>query len=139
MLNYKLFYEGNEGYFWYNFLFQICPSSPVQVNYTVTEHEGIKQWLKNFVSAKRLSGFICFDFIVDKNTKEAYCIECNPRLHSAIVSFNTNSQVSLIILRWKLRRKPFVSFVEAVLSSKLGISKSRIRYFLFWKIAVLRS
>ena len=75
------------------FFLQIFPSSPIQINYSVTDHPGIRQWLKQFVSAKRLTGLVSFDFIVDKNTDEAFCIECNPRLHSAIVSFNSKSQV----------------------------------------------
>ena len=59
------------------------------------DHEGIQEWVTTFVKAKNLSGFVCFDFLVDKNNN-VYCIECNPRLHSAIVSFESQSKVKRI-------------------------------------------
>ena len=48
--------------------------------------------MTTFVKATNLSGLVCFDFLVDNNDN-AYCIECNPRLHSAIVSFESQTKV----------------------------------------------
>ena len=56
------------------------------------EHKGIQDWVTTFVKATNLSGLVCFDFLVDNNDN-AYCIECNPRLHSAIVSFESQTKV----------------------------------------------
>ena len=71
---------------------QVCPSSPIQTNYVSVEHKGIQDWVTTFVKATNLSGLVCFDFLVD-NDDNAYCIECNPRLHSAIVSFESQTKV----------------------------------------------
>ena len=71
---------------------QVCPSSPIQTNYVSVEHKGIQDWVTTFVKATNLSGLVCFDFLVDNNDN-AYCIECNPRLHSAIVSFESQTKV----------------------------------------------
>ena len=68
--------------------FQICPCSPMQIDYDVVQHPAIKRWVEKFCRAKQLTGCICFDFLEDEKTREVYCIECNPRLHSAIVSFD---------------------------------------------------
>ena len=57
------------------------------------EHKGIQEWVKTFVKNTNLSGLVCFDFLVDKDDN-VYCIECNPRLHSAIVSFESQTKVS---------------------------------------------
>ena len=70
----------------------MCPSSPIQTNYVSVEHKGIQDWVTTFVKATNLSGLVCFDFLVDNNDN-AYCIECNPRLHSAIVSFESQTKV----------------------------------------------
>jgi len=75
------------------YMFQVCPSSPIQTNYVSIDHEGIQEWVTTFVKATGLSGFVCFDFLVDKNNN-VYCIECNPRLHSAVVSFESQSKMS---------------------------------------------
>ena len=74
------------------YMVQVCPSSPIQVNYVSMDHSGIKKWVEKFVKATQLSGLVCFDFIVDKND-QVFCIECNPRLHSAIVSFSQDKTV----------------------------------------------
>jgi len=75
------------------YMFQVCPSSPIQTNYVSLDHEGIEEWVTEFVKETGLSGFVCFDFLVDKDNN-VYCIECNPRLHSAIVSFDSQSKMS---------------------------------------------
>mmetsp|Transcript_22834 Transcript_22834/g.29616 ORF Transcript_22834/g.29616 Transcript_22834/m.29616 type:complete len:457 (+) Transcript_22834:118-1488(+) len=61
------------------------PSSAVQLNY---EHENIadiEKWVRKFAEETKLTGSHSFDFMLDKGT--AYPIECNPRLHSAVVNF----------------------------------------------------
>merc|ERR1712129_304315 len=75
------------------YMFQVCPSSPIQTNYVSVEHKGIQDWVTTFVKATNLSGLVCFDFLVD-NDDNAYCIECNPRLHSAIVSFESKTKMN---------------------------------------------
>lgn len=75
------------------YMFQVCPSSPIQTNYVSVEHKGILDWVTTFVKATNLSGLVCFDFLVDNNDN-AYCIECNPRLHSAIVSFESQTKMN---------------------------------------------
>lgn len=69
-------------------VFQVCPCSPMQIDYDVVQHPAIKQWVEEFCKAKQLTGCVCFDFLEDEETREVYCIECNPRLHSAIVSYD---------------------------------------------------
>jgi len=75
------------------YMHQVCHSSPIQTNYVSVDHEGIQEWVTTFIKATGLSGFVCFDFLVDKNNN-VYCIECNPRLHSAIVSFESQSKMA---------------------------------------------
>ena len=71
------------------------------------EHKGIQDWVTTFVKATNLSGLVCFDFLVDNNDN-AYCIECNPRLHSAIVSFESQTKVIVenIMYRYLLNSMP---------------------------------
>lgn len=68
--------------------FHVCPCSPVQIDYDVVKHPEIKRWVETFCKAKQLTGCICFDFLEDETTGEVYCIECNPRLHSGVVSYD---------------------------------------------------
>lgn len=68
--------------------FHTCPCSPMQIDYDVVKHPEIKKWMETFCKAKRLTGCVCFDFLEDEKTAEVYCIECNPRLHSGVVSYH---------------------------------------------------
>lgn len=68
--------------------FHVCPCSPMQIDYDVVKHPEIKKWMETFCKAKRLTGCVCFDFLEDEKTGEVYCIECNPRLHSGVVSYH---------------------------------------------------
>lgn len=76
------------------FMLQVCLSSPIQTNYISMRHHGIERWVTEFVQKTRLSGLVCFDFLVDDDNN-VYCIECNPRLHSAITSFNSPGLVKI--------------------------------------------
>ena len=68
--------------------FHICPCSPMQIDYDAVKHPEIKDWIETFCKAKQLTGCACFDFLEDEKTGEVYCIECNPRLHSSVVSYH---------------------------------------------------
>ena len=70
----------------------MCRSSPLQQEYQPVEHDGIRAWVEKFAAAAQITGCICFDFIgqetlEDEEEAGVFCIECNPRMHSAIVSF----------------------------------------------------
>lgn len=77
--------------------FQVCPCSPVQIDYDVVRHPEIKKWVEEFCKAKKITGCICFDFIEDDASGEVYCIECNPRLHSAITSYHMQANLERAI------------------------------------------
>lgn len=68
--------------------FHVCPCSPVQIDYDVVKHPEIKKWVETFCKAKQLTGCVCFDFLENEITGDVYCIECNPRLHSGVVSYH---------------------------------------------------
>lgn len=74
------------------YMIHVCPSSPIQTNYISMSHQPIENWVKKFIKTTNLSGLVCFDFLVTQENI-AYCIECNPRLHSAIVSFQTPQSI----------------------------------------------
>ena len=77
--------------------FQVCPCSPVQIDYDVVRYPEIKKWVEKFSRAKQITGCISFDFIEDDDTEDVYCIECNPRLHSCVVSFHMHSNLERAI------------------------------------------
>jgi len=64
----------------------ICSSSPIQMDYDVLDHPKITEWVKSFCRQSNFTGAICFDFLEDAQG-EIYCIECNPRIHSAITAY----------------------------------------------------
>ena len=68
--------------------FHVCPCSPVQIDYDVVKHPEIKKWVERFCKAKQLTGCVSFDFLEEETTGNIYCIECNPRLHSGLVSYH---------------------------------------------------
>lgn len=77
--------------------FHVCPCSPMQIDYDVVKHPEIKEWVETFCKAKQLTGFVCFDFLEDETTGQVYCIECNPRLHSGVVSYHMQSNLERAI------------------------------------------
>lgn len=77
--------------------FHVCPSSPVQINYDVFNHPKIRMWVETFCKAKAITGFICFDFMEDEESGKIYCIECNPRLHSSVVSYHMQANLERAI------------------------------------------
>lgn len=77
--------------------FHVCPCSPTQIDYDVVKHPEIKEWVENFCKAKQITGCICFDFLEDDDSGEVYCIECNPRLHSGVVSYHMQASLERAI------------------------------------------
>ena len=77
--------------------FQVCPCSPVQIDYDVTKHSEIKKWVEEFCKTKKITGCICFDFLEEDDSGEIYCIECNPRLHSCVVSYQMKPNLEAAI------------------------------------------
>ena len=77
--------------------FQVCPCSPVQIDYDVTKHSEIKKWVEEFCKTKKITGCICFDFLEERDSGEIYCIECNPRLHSCVVSYQMKPNLEAAI------------------------------------------
>ncbi|KAJ3032952.1 hypothetical protein HDV00_006955 [Rhizophlyctis rosea] len=69
----------------------ICPSSHWLLQYTPVKHEGITKWIEDFVAETGLSGHVCFDFMVEDTTNKVYCIECNPRVSTAVGCFRSPS------------------------------------------------
>ena len=95
----------NDTIFWYTFsnqllykdlqiflIFQIVPSTAILQNYQTIDNPKIEKWIETFVKETNLSGLLCFDFLEDQ-AKNVYCIECNPRPHSAIVTINSPEEV----------------------------------------------
>ena len=76
---------------------QVVPSSPTQIDYDAVSHPEIEAWTSRFIREKGLSGTVCFDFLEDAETKNVYCIECNPRLHSAIAAFHYDPDLEVAI------------------------------------------
>jgi len=75
------------------FMFVSNPSSPMQIDYTdASSKPQIYDWVSKFVSAKNLTGSLCFDFMEHPVTGAMNAIECNPRLHSAIVLMDTQRE-----------------------------------------------
>ena len=63
-----------------------CPSSAFQVNYESVDVPAVEAWVHRFVAALNITGQVSFDFI-ESATGEVFAIECNPRTHSAITTF----------------------------------------------------
>jgi hypothetical protein len=63
-----------------------CPSSAFQVNYESVDHPAIEAWVRTFVRALRITGQVSFDFL-ETADGAVQAIECNPRTHSAVTTF----------------------------------------------------
>ena len=63
-------------------------------------------WIKEFVSRMNLSGSLCFDFLEDPVSGEMLCIECNPRLHSAIVLMNSRRKEAAAAINSAMQHIP---------------------------------
>jgi len=77
------------------YIYTANPSSPMQIDYEDASYKTeIFNWVSAFISKKRLSGSLCFDFIEDYSSGKMLAIECNPRLHSAIVLLDTRRDIA---------------------------------------------
>ena len=77
------------------FVYTSNPSSPMQIDYDdASEKKEIFNWVRVFVSQKKLSGSLCFDFMEHPLTGAMMAIECNPRLHSCIVLMDTQREAA---------------------------------------------
>ena len=66
---------------------------------------GISKWLNTYINAKNLSGMFNFKFIECSETREVFCLEGNPHIHSAIVNFREKSEV------FTIRYSVFIFFI----------------------------
>jgi ATP-grasp domain len=100
-------------------------SGSVAVGFERISHPAIEEWVSRFVTATGWSGFIAFDFIVDRSGIP-WGIECNPRTTSGLHFFKTED-IALAILdpdrplrfRPEARLQQFWSVMTA-LSDALG-------------------
>jgi len=67
-------------------LSNLSNSSPIQCDYNVIERPKISKWVESFCKQSNYTGAICFDFI-ENDQGEIFCLECNPRFHSSLVTF----------------------------------------------------
>lgn len=66
----------------------ISHSSPIQVDYDViNNHHKITEWVTTFCRKSNLTGAVCFDFL-ENEKGDVFCLECNPRFHSSLVTYN---------------------------------------------------
>jgi len=62
-------------------------------NYEHLNDARIRAWVTDFCEYHKLSGVMCFDFIMDEQTGVPYAIECNPRMSSNITNFYDSATV----------------------------------------------
>ena len=79
------------------FAITVNSSCSRQTLYEDIEHDEIKNWTIDFCRKTQLTGLVSFDFIEEKKTGLIYCLECNPRAHSNMVSFNYDSKLETAI------------------------------------------
>lgn len=73
------------------------PSSIILDFYEDIDHSQVRRWTEEFCKKTKLTGMVGFDFIEDEKSGLVYCIECNPRPHSSIVSFQYDSRLEASI------------------------------------------
>lgn len=71
-------------------------SGSVAVAFKRIERPAIEDWVRTFVTSRQYSGFVSFDFIVDKD-QSIWPIECNPRTTSGL-HFVTGKSLAQAIL-----------------------------------------
>ena len=65
-------------------------------NYEPARLPKIRAWLETYVSARKLSGIACFDFIVEADGTP-YAIECNPRASSNLATFYNSPGLGAVL------------------------------------------
>lgn len=66
-------------------------------NYLPARNSKLREWVEVFCAARRLSGILCIDFIIDAEGTP-YAIECNPRFSSNITSFYDNPAFGAVLV-----------------------------------------
>jgi hypothetical protein len=66
-------------------------------NYLPARNHKLRQWVETFCAARRLSGIVCIDFIVDSDGTP-YAIECNPRASSNLTNFYNNPALGSVLV-----------------------------------------
>jgi len=66
-------------------------------NYEPARNPKLRSWVEKFCAARKLSGIVCFDFIVDSDDGTPYAIECNPRASSNLANFYNNSGLGAVL------------------------------------------
>ncbi|OJU80322.1 MAG: hypothetical protein BGO10_00230 [Chlamydia sp. 32-24] len=74
-------------------------------------HEGILNWIKNFIKTIQFTGQVGFDFIIKND--EIYAIECNPRATAGLHLLETEQGID----------KAFFGTTENTILAKDGISR----------------
>jgi predicted ATP-grasp superfamily ATP-dependent carboligase len=75
-------------------VYACCQSSPWLLNYQHLDNKPkILQWVKKFCADTGISGQASFDFIESEEDGLPYALECNPRTHTAIVTFYNHQDV----------------------------------------------
>lgn len=62
------------------------------LSFVPTHHQGIFDWVTDFLADTDFTGQVGFDFI-DNGESGLYCIECNPRATSGIMMFRPHNRV----------------------------------------------
>ena len=76
-----------------------CPYCLSSFNYTPARSEALRSWVRDFCAARRLSGVVCIDFIVDAQSGTPYAIECNPRFSSNVLNLLSNPAFGAALIR----------------------------------------
>ncbi|GAB2642420.1 ATP-grasp domain-containing protein [Gordonia jinhuaensis] len=80
------------------------------VSFTQVEHEGILNWVRDFVREVNYTGQVGLDFI-DNADRGLYTIECNPRSTSGILMFEPHNHVD----------RAFTGTSEGLVEPDLGV------------------
>eukprot|EP00670_Eutreptiella_braarudii_P005549 CAMPEP_0174285474 /NCGR_PEP_ID=MMETSP0809-20121228/8886_1 /TAXON_ID=73025 ORGANISM="Eutreptiella gymnastica-like, Strain CCMP1594" /NCGR_SAMPLE_ID=MMETSP0809 /ASSEMBLY_ACC=CAM_ASM_000658 /LENGTH=658 /DNA_ID=CAMNT_0015381269 /DNA_START=26 /DNA_END=1999 /DNA_ORIENTATION=+ len=71
------------------------PSSAVQLNYEHFDSEAVLNWVQAFSETFGTTGTLSYDFLMRDGVP--YAIECNPRMHSAVVNFHGKDTKSALV------------------------------------------
>ncbi|CAM9130749.1 unnamed protein product [Heterosigma akashiwo] len=109
------------------------PSGPVQLNYKHVDIREIEEWVRNFAQKANLTGSHSFDFLMHEG--KPYPIECNPRLHSAVVNFHENPEVLvdsyLSVLDEEKKEKTTISECSSFPKCKYPAAEARETFWLY--------
>jgi len=97
-------------------MIMVSESSASHLNFHHTDVPEIIEWVQQFAAqAPKLTGQICWDFILDRHTKKVFPLECNPRIHSQCIIIDKPDLVHAILSeKWEegLTLVPDISTAE---------------------------